>query len=216
MSANQSSNVALFDVMNIPLYKEDMIQIGKWAGIGALAFALYQGSVMIERRNTNPCVDLVVPAESLGLDPELAREFVKLQNFRKLNPCSFDTAVRNADRLVFLEHALYNEEDTTPRTMDKKLAFTYFQVSVRHLKILQQLAKERLGVDYGVAAHLVVRRIFEKLQVHLINILKVCKDFNPNALMRQADQLIESMKTTHEPDKARRMWKQYAPSSRVA
>ncbi len=169
----------------VTLYANDIKQFLGYGLLGFLGFAGYQMVQTISKRQINACADFIDPVESMNCDATIRDALLTLQNYRKLNPWLFRSAVQNIDQLLFLENALLSG-DIKPVKNDKVAAFSAFRVGLNRLGQFQQLIKERMGTEHAMAAHLYVRKIYENMQIHIVNILHMCSDFKPENLIARA------------------------------
>jgi len=169
----------------VTLYASDVKQLVGYGLLGFLGFAGYHMVQTIAKRQINACADFIDPVESMNADPTIRDALLTLQNYRKLNPWLFRSAVQNIDQLLFLESALL-AGDIKPVKNDKVAAFSAFRVGLNRLGQFQQLIKEKMGTEHAMAANLYVRKIYDNMQTHILNILHMCSDFKPEHLIERA------------------------------
>jgi len=171
--------------MKMMVYPQDAKDFIKWGAIGFLGFGGYQLFMNIAKRNINPSVDFVDPVESMNCDPIIRDCFINIQPYRKLNPWLFKTALQNVDQLLFLENALLSQE-VHPVRNDKVSAWTYFRMGVNRLNQFQFLVRERMGNEHGLAVNIFVKKIYEQMKKHALNVLHLCSEFKPEHLIARA------------------------------
>jgi len=177
---------------SIQFQKKDAAQFVRWGMIGFTIFGAYQMSSTILKRQIDPSGELIDECGSLHNDPQLCAHFIDLQHYRALNPWLFSTAILNADTLVLLENGLVTGF-ITPARNDKIIAFTHFKVAVERLNMLLSIIKEKMGVDHGMLAHVLVNDIYKNLRKRFLNILHMCTQYNPESLIRRAEEEIQIM-----------------------
>lgn len=173
------------------LYPGDFGKIAKWCVIGAVGFSAYQTAVMMAKRNVNACVDFKDPVEAMHNDPIIRDSLIQMQNYRELNPWLFKTALQNIDQLLFLENALLSQS-VYPAKKDKDIAFTYFRMGVNRLSQFHFLVTKELGTEHGMTVNILLKRIYAQMQKHLLNILHLCSQFNPENLIARAPLEVQS------------------------
>ena len=174
----------------LTLYPEDAKRFVKWGAAGFVGLGLYQLFMTMSKRNVNPSSEFIDPVESMNCDPIIRDSFICIQSYRNLNPWLFKTALQNVDQLLFLEHILLSGQEK-PVPADKTLAWSHFRMGVNRLGQFQHLAKEQMNVSHAMVLNLYIRKIYEQLQKHFLNILHLCSEFNPHNLIARAPMEIE-------------------------
>lgn len=172
------------------LYPDDAQKFLKWGTLGFVGLGLYQLFMTVAKRNINPSVEFKDPVESMNCDPIIRDSFVHIQSYRKLNPWLFKSALQNADKLLFLEDALLSQK-AFPVRNDKVSAWTYFRLSVNRLNQFQYLVRERMGNEHGLAVNIFVRKVYDQLQKHVLNVFHLCSEFKPENLIARAPFEVE-------------------------
>ncbi len=191
------------------LYPGDFGKIAKWCVIGAVGFSAYQTAVMMAKRNVNGCVDFKDPVEAMNNDPIIRDALLQMQNYRDLNPWLFKTALQNIDQLLFLENALLSQQ-VSPVKKDKDIAFTHFRMGVNRLSQFHYIVTKELGTEQGMVVDVLLKRIYSQMQKHLLNILHMCSQFNPENLIARAPlevrMALRRMEEGHGPEDSRAKW----------
>jgi hypothetical protein len=176
------------------MYDKDVADFIKWGAIGFVGMGVYQLGMRVAQRNINPSVDLEDRADSINLNPIIRDSFVNLQSYRSLNPWLFRTSLQNVDHLLFLENALLTKQ-ISPSQNDKAISFSHFRMGVVRLNQFQLIVKDKLGNSHAMAVNIFVKKIYDQIQKHFLNVLHICSRFNPGDLVARAQQEIdEAMK----------------------
>lgn len=169
----------------LQFYPGDAEKFLKWGSIGFLGFGMYQMAATLAKRNVNPCVEFKDPVEAIHFDPMIRDAYIRLQNYREINPWLFKSSLQNTDQLLFLENALLTEQ-VYPSRQDKDLSFTYFRMAVNRLNQFQHLIRSEMGNEHAMAVNMIVKKVYEQLQKHFLNILHLCSEFKPEHLIQRA------------------------------
>ena len=165
--------------------KGDMHEFLKYGSLGFLVLGLYKvGHHVANRSASDPLLD---EQESLHHDAVLHSKFVELQTYRALNPWLFRLGMQNADHLLYLEHSLTTGA-LSPLRKDKNLAYAYFRMALARLTTFQQVIRTKLGPEHALVATVLLKTIFERLQVHFTNTLHACSMFSTDNLRRRAEE----------------------------
>lgn len=186
---------------SVPLYASDAKRVMGWGVLGFVGLGLYQLFATLSKRSVNRCADFIDPVESLHSDPIIVEALFTLQGYRALNPWLYKAAIQNIDQLLFLENALL-QGLVKPCKKDKVHAWTHFRVGVNRMAQFQYLIKEQLGTDQGFAANIYVRKVYEQMQKHVLNVLHMCSDFRPEHLIERAPAEIEKLQAAWKQGRA--------------
>ena len=196
--------------LNMIFYPEDAKRFLKWGALGFVGLGVYQMFMTVAKRNINPSVEFEDPVESMNCDPIIRDAFIHIQPYRKLNPWLYKTALQNADQLLFLENVLLSQEASAQRN-DKVCAWSHFRMAVNRLNQFQFLVRERMGNDHGMAVNIFVKKIYEQLKKHVLNVLHLCSDFRPDRLIARAPMEVEQALQNYErgirPVSSDKKWK---------
>ena len=192
MIADRTSN-------SIQFQKKDASQVLRWGMVGFAVFGAYNMSSTILRRQIDPSGELVDECGSLHNDPTLCKLLIDLQHYRSLNPWLFSTAILNIDTLILLENGLVTGY-IDPARNDKVIAFTHYKVAVDRLNMLLYEIKTKLGNDHGLLAHNLINDIYKNLRKRFLNILHLCSQYNPQSLIRRAEDEIRIINDNKELD----------------
>ncbi len=188
---------------SIPLYKHDLQDAAKWALVGGIGFASYQLGIKAFQRKIDSCADFKHPVEAIQHDPVMREAFLNLQGYSQLRPYEFQIALSHADRLLFLEQQLITGQ-VQPTRNDKAIAFTCFRMSAKKLNELKNIVRDKMGNDHGLVVHLLIEKIYKKLQAHLLNVLHLCSKFDPLKLIEKAPKEIEKLLAREELQQLRK------------
>jgi hypothetical protein len=183
--------------MKLLLYPEDMKNFLKWGTLGFVGLGVYQLCMSLAKRNINPCVDFEDPVESMNCDEIIRNAMIELQTYRKLNPWIFKSALQNIDQLLFLENALLTRQIRAVPN-DKATSWTFFRMALKRLNQFQFLVRQRMGNEHGLVTNLLVKKIYNQLQKHLLNILHLCSEFKPEHLIERAPLEIQRILNNYE------------------
>jgi len=181
-------------------YPGDAQKFAKWAVLGGMGIGLYQMGMVLSRRNTNPCIELIDKPEAMNYDPTIRDSFIHLQTYRELNPWLFSAALMNVDQLLFLTQALMNKQ-VPPERNDKVIAFTNFRMASIRLNMFQMLVREKLNNDQGLVAHIYVDQIYKQIQKHLLNVFHLCSSFNPKHVLQRAKNEVAAVMRAYTENK---------------
>jgi len=195
--------------MNMILYPDDAKKFLKWGALGFIGLGAYQLFMTVAKRNINPSVEFTDPVESMNHDPIIRDSFIHIQPYRKLNPWLYKSALQNVDQLLFLENALLSQE-VSPVRNDKVAAWSHFRMGVNRLNQFQFLVRERMGNDHGMAVNLFVRKIYDQMKKHALNILHLCSEFKPENLIARApfevERALKNYEEGREPENPEAKW----------
>lgn len=164
----------------------DTNDILKWGILGFVGAGAYQLAQRLNLRSIDQCVDLKDRVEAFNMDPVILDSFLRIQPYRPLNPWGFSMAVRNTDYLLFLENALL-KGDVAPVRNDRVLAFSYFRVAVTRLNMIQHEVKSKMSNEHALAMNIYVKKIYQQLRKHLLNVLHLCSTFKPEHMLQRAE-----------------------------
>lgn len=177
--------------MQLPkLYAEDWSGAIKAGCVGFLGLGAYYLSMVASKRQINPACDLKAPNEAISADPIILNALLNLQKYRDLNPVIFMLAVRNVDRLLFMEGALLQKKTFVCRR-DKHLAFTFLRVAINRMQDLIYLIKTHTSAEHALVASLEAEKIYTQLQKHTLNIFHMASKFNPQSFIERANDVVK-------------------------
>jgi hypothetical protein len=173
----------------------DGIATAKYFLIGGSLFAGYQMFVSLFRRNANPSSELKDKTSvAFNNDTLIRNSFIDLQKLRHLDIKHFSSAIRNTDRLLFLEAMLRRgDNNVIPKRSDKDKGWSYFQAVVYNLHSFQIAVLETMGEEYFIAVKIYCDKIRGQLRIHFTNILNCISNFRPETLLHRADSLIKEL-----------------------
>lgn len=184
-------------------YPGDVSLFLKYAVAGFIGFGTYSLAKQLSKRNIDPLVEFQDPVESMNCDPIIRDAFISVQSYRQLNPFLFKTALQNIDQLLFIEDGLLSQR-IHPVKSDKSLAWTRFRVGCNRLAELNYEIRTKMGAEHALTFNLFVRKIYTQLQKHLLNILHLCSEFKPEALIARAPQeiarILQGLEENRKPD----------------
>jgi hypothetical protein len=160
--------------------------------VGAIGFTVYQLVMDAYKTNACPSTRFKDNVDCLYLNPVLGAQFMKLQEYRKLNKFLFRSAITVADRLCILHDALISGH-SPPKPNDKEVAFILLSVTSNHLTRFQWEVKEHMTTDHVYTVHLIVNEIFKELEKLNDNILAMCSKYDPHLLVNRAKQDVEKV-----------------------
>jgi hypothetical protein len=71
-------------------------------------------------------------------------------------------------------------------------------MAVNRLNQFQFLVRERMGNDHGLAVNIFVKKIYDQLKKHVLNVLHLCSDFRPERLISRAAIEVEQALRNYE------------------
>jgi len=160
---------------------------GQYGAVCLASLALCGATKHVLGRSRYSITDLKHETEALRHSGSLTDAFVRLQNYRDLDPDLFEQAVEHADKLLFLEKVL-RENKVAPKQDDMHRGFSHFRLCVRRLQILQRRVRKKLGNSHAVVVTRLVSSIHDELQSHVIAVVRRCHKFDPDLLLKQAKQ----------------------------
>jgi hypothetical protein len=176
------------------LYPKDTEDFIKYGTIGFIGLGMYQLFHKMKKRQIKPTVVLKDKAECIGNDVKILEALVILQSYRQVDTHLFKMAVRNIDRLLYLEHALQTDPDITPSTQDKVRAFSNFKIAINRLQELAFLIRNKMGNAHACVVKSQLEIIKSRLDIHMTHIFKLCSTFNPSRLIREAENILKNPK----------------------
>ncbi len=195
---------------NVKIYNMDIKDALKWGGFAALGAFGYNIFLKSMERQIQPGAALkdLPPANSIVEDQGILDHLVQLQTYREVEPWLFWSAVRNLDMLLFLEQQILLKK-FAPVRKDKVLAWTHFRVGINDLNEFQFTVHQEMGSEHGKVANMLVENIFDRAVKHLLNVMTLCSDFNPKAIIARAPSLIDKLKRRWKKKKRTRRNREY-------
>lgn len=179
--------------------KDRMMKLGAALGVGVVSYA-----AMTRYLSQRPVTAVAGPTtfkdtvECIRDDPVLCEAFLTLQQYRRLDKHLFAKALQTVDQLLFLERGLLNK-DFPPSRADKTKGWALFRLSLNKLNEFQHMVRTTMKNEHAVVVNILVKKMYEQLQKHILNVLHLCSRFNPNDWLKMAsvevDEAVRRMDT---------------------
>lgn len=165
----------------------DMADIVRWGAIGAVGFSGYQYMCKSSLRTADPAVSLIPKTSVIGSDEVLVDALVKLQVYRTLSTARFTSAVQTFDRLVHAERGIASGE-ILAMPDDKSVNFARLRVGMNKLNEMVRIVYNEMGLLHGKVALINLQIVHKQMEKHYMNIVHLVRKFNPDELLKQADE----------------------------
>jgi len=186
--------------------KEQLIKMGASLGVAFSAYTAltgYFGKGTLGKGTTEgqrPLKTFKDPVECVQHDAILNDAFLTLQQYRKLDKYLFGKTIQTVDQLLFLEQGLLQKQ-FPPSRSDKTKGWALFRLSLNKLNEFQHMVRTTMKNEHAVVVNILIKKIYEQLQKHILNVLHLCSRFNPNDWLKMAskevDEAVRRMEHEH-------------------
>jgi hypothetical protein len=165
----------------------DMVasKLVKWGLTGVLSYGVFRAfGHKKDHIDADEIEDLQL--DEVPLNPILAKNFSKLQMYRKLNDSLFRIIVIVCDHLLVLEKAV--QESNTTDSGDQEHAFSLLSVAVTRLTEFVWVVKTELSSAHLTAVQMIVQSIVDELTKKYWNVMVACSRFDIDEVIERAPQ----------------------------
>lgn len=179
------TNLMLTGSSSASLTKQDFQSAIKYAFMGFVTVGTIHATSTLIQKRVNIDKVLLFETTAMYIDPELTKRFVRVQTYINVNKWAYQSALINADSLLYLGEAL-GKKQISPVYNDKLVAFSHYRVCLIRLHALAQSVKDVMDQRHFVLICIEIDEIKKLLRRHVLFVLNLCAKFNVNDLIEQA------------------------------